>query len=48
MVDPCVDCRRPETPEFAYLNACDLPAKNHALESARVDSEDRSGGVTVQ
>ena len=47
-VDPLVDGGRPEAPELAYLNACNLPTKNHALKRARVDSKHGGSGVTVE
>ena len=47
-VDPLVDGGRPEAPELAYLNACNLPTKNHALKRARVDSKHGGSGMTVE
>lgn len=46
-VDPLVDGGRPETPELSYLNARNLPTKNHALKRARVDSKHGGSGMTV-
>jgi hypothetical protein len=46
-IDPLVDGGRPEAPELAYLNARNLPTKNHALKCARVDSKHGGSGMTV-
>ena len=47
-IDPLVDGGRPEAPELAYLNARNLPTKNHALKRARVDSKHGGSGMTVE
>jgi hypothetical protein len=47
-VDPLVDGGRPEAPELAYLNACNLPSKHHALKRAGMDAEQGCCGVTIQ
>jgi hypothetical protein len=47
-LDPLVNRRGSESPEFADMNPSDLASQNHPLQCSGVNTKQCSGGVTVE